>query len=41
MNGEVEIDYLHPDASTLATRSTDMRVNDGEGYTSYYDPHTE
>ena len=34
MNGEVEIDYLHPEASTLATRSTDMRVNDGEGYTS-------
>jgi len=34
MNGEVEIDCLHPEASTLATRSTDMRVNIGEGYTS-------
>ena len=34
MNGEVEIDYLHLEASTSATRSTDMRVNDGEGYTS-------
>ena len=34
MNGEVEIVYLHPEASTLATRSTDMRVDNGEGYTS-------
>ena len=28
MNGEVEIDYLHPEASTLATRSTDMRESE-------------